>query len=199
MSKRCHHSVWWASVLALVLLVSAAPAEAHFDTATSKLFYSLFKCPFVAKTWRDPVNVVFYKNGTKTHSLAFVSVLGWTNTTGFKPSFKSHLVCGVGNWLRASASPTGVRFVLAARQTYHADIKWKWTTIAVARREKHVGSCQAVAPSPTGYDDGRVQVKTGLPAAGFRSTFWGNTHSFKSPCDGTWSESDGYTYWFLVP
>jgi hypothetical protein len=197
-SKVCPRGGRWASVLALAALVSAAPAAALFGIPAPRYFYSLSVCPFSPKRWRDPVNVVFYKDATATRTLHYVVPrLTSPDAIGFRPWFEGRFGCGRAQWLRAQIPPVRTRYVLVGRQTFDTNPKWGRTTLAVALRERHVGSCQAVL-HPIGYDLGRIWVRMHLGSFGFHSTYWGNTHSFKSLCDGTYSQSNGWVFWFPV-
>ncbi|MGH3137234.1 MAG: hypothetical protein ACRDPV_12180 [Gaiellaceae bacterium] len=185
-----------SAVVALVSLVSVAPALGHFDQTDR---YTHRSCPASFTNRTDPVNVTFTTWGTWGRAESQVeSHAGWTSSSGSSQSFVDHGVCSVMHAQRASGS--GSRFHVRIRGQ-HQDSALGWVSGAGAHHEDLVlfpipcgHAVDSNGPGGSGFDQGRDELERRFVAAGHVSSrmWWGNTQSFKQ-CDGDYAASDGWT------
>lgn len=187
------------SALALLsaLLITVAPASAHFDTG----MYTHHGCP-AGKDRIDPINVVFYGWGTWDRAVSQIqSHAGWTHSSGSAQTFVDHGNCYAMQAQRASASGISTRFHVRLHPI-HRDPTLGWTTVGDAHHEDWVNfppcghAVDSNGPNGSGFDWGRRQLRILFQAGGhqWEGYWWGNTQNFRQ-CDGDWARSDGITVW----
>jgi hypothetical protein len=182
--------------LALVALVCAAPALAHFDAASR---YTHRACPPSTSTRVDPLNVVFHGWGTWGRAVSQIeSHAGWAVTIGSGQFFADHGGCYAMHAQRASGN--GSRFHVRVRGQ-HPDPALGWTATGDAHHEDLVAfplpcghAVDSNGAGGSGFDQGRDELRDRFAAAGhaWSRVWWGNTQSFKQ-CDGDYAGSDGWT------
>ena len=180
------------------LLISVAPASAHFDTG----MYTHHGCPAGNNDRIDPINIVFYGWGTWDRAVSQIqSHAAWTHSSGSTQTFVDHGNCYTMHAQRASGSGVSTRFHVRLHPI-HRDPTYGWTTVGGAHHEDWVNfppcghAVDSNGPNGSGFDWGRRQLRIMFQAGGhqWEAYWWGNTQNFRQ-CDGDWARSDGITVW----